>query len=75
MNGSHGVGVGKCVGDLRDQPDGVPSAESARSEQVVQRGAGDEIADEDAQPVSFGDVVDGDDPRMSEKLAAAPRLP
>ena len=44
------------------------------TEQVAQRHAGDEIADEDRQAVEIGDLVDGHDTRMSE-LGSRPRLP
>ena len=50
------------------------AAEPPRTEQVAQGRAGDEIADEDGQPVEIRDLVDGDDPRMPE-LGGRPRLP
>ena len=74
MNGAHRVGVRKRVGDLRDQIGRLPSVEPPFTQEIAQRHACDEIADEYRQAIEIGDVPDSHDTRMS-KLAGGPCLP
>jgi hypothetical protein len=64
VNHAQAVGVIERLRDLRRQPGGLGEGDAARCDPVAERGAVDEVADQERAPAGVADLMDRDDSRV-----------